>query len=83
VLCKQLICLDVISDRKKETSRKLICRLYATGVVAKPLKSQTNKRKLLEARSSQEVAELIGGFNRRYPRDIQVKKIKDGRVIHP
>jgi len=57
--------------------------IQTVAKVARLVKSRTHKGKLLEAKSSEEVAELISGFDRQFPRDIQVKRTKDGRVIHP
>ena len=57
--------------------------IQTVAKVARLLKSRSYKERLLEAKSPQEIAELIKNFDRRYPRDITVKKTKDGRVIHP
>lgn len=57
--------------------------IQTVAKVARLLKSGAYKGNLLGAKSPEEIAELINSFDRKYPRDIQVKKTKDGRVIHP
>ncbi len=57
--------------------------IQTVAKVARLLRSRVYKEKLLEAKSSDEIAELIDSFDRKYPQDVQVKKTEDGRVIHP
>lgn len=51
--------------------------------VARLLRSRAYKGNLFKAESPQKIAKLIDRFDRKYPQDIQVKKTKNGRVIHP
>jgi PTS system fructose-specific IIC component len=57
--------------------------IQTVAKVARLLKSRSYKESLLKAKNPQKIADLIDNFDRTYPRDIQVKKTKDGRVIHP
>ena len=57
--------------------------IQTVAKVARLLRSRDYKENLLKAQNSEEIAELIDKFDHRFPQDIQVKKTKDGRVIHP
>jgi len=57
--------------------------IQTVAKVARLVKSQTYMEKLLEAKSPEEVSEIINGFDRQHPGVVRVKKSEDCRVIHP
>jgi mannitol/fructose-specific phosphotransferase system IIA component (Ntr-type) len=56
--------------------------LQTVAKVARLLKTRAYKDRILKAADKTEIARLIEEFDQEHPQDVQVKKSKDGRVIH-
>ncbi|MCK4584281.1 PTS sugar transporter subunit IIA [candidate division WOR-3 bacterium] len=62
-----------------EEARKEYLQVIAK--IARFLKSENNKKKILDAKTKDEILQVIGDFDASFP-GVETVKTKDGRVIH-
>ena len=55
--------------------------LQVIAKIARFLKSENNKKKILDANTKDDVLQVIGDFDASFP-GVETVKTKDGRVIH-